>query len=172
VVLGEARVQRNVEKTRQRPSEYARRSSDRSRIELSAANDTQATLALRDQDVAIREERHAPRMRQASRHRDDTNRKLRREERMRQRWRRRRRPRRLRIDERGRGQSDRQSQRPNSRLGVGSGFLAVGSWEFHVAHGSIKPNATIVFPEGSITSCLPSSITVVGAAPQMSDPVR
>ena len=95
-VLGEPRMQRDIEKTGKHPREHTRRSGDRSGIELSVANDAQPALALGDQHAAVRQEREAPWMRQSRRHGDDADRKLRGEECVRQRRWRRRRSRRLR----------------------------------------------------------------------------
>ena len=51
LVLGEPRMQRDVEKTGEHAREHVRCSGDRRRIELAVANDSQPTLALGDQDA-------------------------------------------------------------------------------------------------------------------------
>jgi hypothetical protein len=59
-IFVEARVQREVHQTGQTLRPHLRHAGDRSRIEHAIAHDAQASRALRNQDAAVGEKRHAP----------------------------------------------------------------------------------------------------------------
>ena len=70
LVLGEAGMQRDVHQARQALPCHHRHAADRSGIEHTVAHDAKASSALGDQDRAIRQEGHRPRVRQTLRHDD------------------------------------------------------------------------------------------------------
>ena len=68
LVFGKARVQRDVHQAREALCGDRRQSGDELRIEHTVAHDSQAARALGDQDAAIGQKRHTPRVRQPFRH--------------------------------------------------------------------------------------------------------
>jgi hypothetical protein len=78
LVLRELRVDGNLEESSLLDGEHVRRSGDGLWIERAAAHYAQLARLLRNQHVTVREEREAPRRRQALEHRHDADRRPRR----------------------------------------------------------------------------------------------